>query len=136
MEQQRSTKDGHFKHLTILVSTLLFITTSCIGIRMNSDIDLGGGYYYVQDYPQCICQYPKPGKVVLPIGDKEEIVVKVQYNESIIIAVCSPYYYSTDSTVYKIEKRTGEITYIENDMTEIEKDDYKEIKNHRRYKNR
>lgn len=133
MEQQRLTKNGRFSNLIIL--SLLIITTSCIGIRMDSDIDLGGGYYYGQDYPQCICRYPKPGKVVLPIGDKEEIVVRVKYNDSIIIAVCSPNYYSTDSTIYKIEKGTGEILPVKSVMINSEEGDFKEIKNYRRYKN-
>ncbi len=102
-------------------------------IRMDDSVDLGSGYYYVQDYPQCICRYPKPGKVVLPICDKEEIVVRVQYNDSVIIAVCSPYYYSHDSTVYRIEKRTGNILSV-NVMIDSENNSFKEIKNRRRYK--
>ncbi|MBR4452878.1 MAG: hypothetical protein IKS33_01310 [Bacteroidales bacterium] len=134
MEQQSLIKYNHFNILFIL--TLLLITTSCIGIRMDSDINLGDGYYYVQDYPQCICRYPKPGKVVLPIGDKKEIVVRVQYNDSIIIAVCSSFYYSLDSTIYQIEKKTGEISSIKNVISNSKKNDYKEILNHRRYKNK
>ena len=132
MEQQRLIKYGHFNILIVL--TLLLISTSCIGIIMDSDINLGDGYYYVQDYPQCICRYPKPGKVVLPIGDKEEVVVRVQYNDSIIIAVCSSYYYSLDSTIYKIEKKTGEISSIKNVISDLNKNNYKEILNHHRYK--
>ena len=134
MEQQSLIKYNHFNILFIL--TLLLRTTSCIGIRMDSDINLGDGYYYVQDYPQCICRYPKPGKVVLPIGDKKEIVVRVQYNDSIIIAVCSSFYYSLDSTIYQIEKKTGEISSIKNVISNSKKNDYKEILNHRRYKNK
>lgn len=133
MEQQRLIKSGRFNNLITL--SLLIITASCIGIQMDSDIDLGGGYYYGQDYPQCICHYPKPGKVVLPIGNKEEIVVRVKYNDSIIIAVCSPYYYSSDSTIYKIEKKTGRISFVNNTIINSEEGNYKEVKNYRRYKN-
>ena len=46
MEQQSLIKYNHFNILFIL--TLLLITTSCIGIRMDSDINLGDGYYYVR----------------------------------------------------------------------------------------
>jgi len=115
-----------------LVSIMLWIVFP-VFIRIDDSLDLGGGYYYVQDYPQCICRYPKPGKIVLPIGDKEEIVVRVQYNDSVIIAVCSPYYYSKDSTVYKIEKRTGNIVPVKEVMSNLEKEGLKEIKNRRRY---
>ncbi len=132
MEQQRLIKSGHFNILITL--TILLIINSCIGIRMDSEIDLGNNYYYVQDYPQCICHYPKPGKVILPIGDKKEIVVRVQYNDSVIIAICTPHYSSSDSTIYKIEKNTGKILRINDVNTDSEKNNYKEIKNSRRYK--
>ena len=131
MEQQGLAKSGRFRNLIVLV--LLLITTSCIGIRMDSDIDLGGGYYYVQDYPQCICRYPKQGKVVLPVDYEEEIVVRVQYDNSMIIAVCSPFFYSKDSTVYKIEKQTGNIMPVRDIMPDTGNEGYKEIKNRRRY---
>lgn len=134
MEQQRLTKSGRFRSIIALV--LLFIATSCIGIRMGSEINLGGGYYYVQDYPQCICHNSKPGKVVLPIDYAEEIVVRVQYNDSVIIAVCSPDYYSKDSTMYKIEKRTGSIVTAKDIMSDSGNEGFKEIKNSRRYNRR
>lgn len=122
--------------LIIVFLTMVFIVfwmVFPVFIRIDDSINLGGGYYYVQDYPQCICCYPKPGKVVLPIGDAEEIVVKVQYNDSVIIAVCSPYYYSRDTAVYKIEKRTGSIVPVRDIMSNPENEGFKEIKNRRRY---
>ena len=100
---------------------------------MDSDIDLGGGYYYVQDYPQCICHYPKPGKVILPIGECDDIVVRVQYNDSIIIATSTPSYYAPDSTVYEIRKETNSIRIISDGFPNTDKKVFKEIKNSKRY---
>lgn len=115
-----------------LVFTMLWIVFPVL-IRIDDSLDLGEGYFYVQDYPQCICRYPKPGKIVLPIGEKEEIVVRVQYNDSVIIAVCSPYYYSKDSTVFRIEKRTGNILTVKDIMVDTGNLHFQEIKNPRRY---
>ena len=112
MEQQRLINRGRINNL--ITATLLLITTSCIGIRKGSEVDLGGDYYYVQDYPQCICLYSDPGKVILPIGDCQDIVVRVQYNDSIIVATCSPGYHSRESTIYVIDKKTGIVRLIEN----------------------
>lgn len=115
-----------------LVLIMLWIVFP-VFIRIDDSLDLGGGYYYVQDSPQCICRYPKPGKIVLPVGDKEEIVVRVQYNDSVIIAVCVPSYHSRYSTVYKIEKRTGSIVPVKEIISNPENEGFKEIKNRRRY---
>ena len=126
---------------TIILAVVLLVLITIILLpvfsRVDDSVDLGGGFYYVQDYPQCICRSPKPGKVILPKGEKEEIVVRVQYNDSIIIAICSPSYYSTDSTMYLIQKKTGNILSIETNDTIIDNTYYKEIKATRRYdKNR
>lgn len=118
--------------LTIVL--LLFWIVFPVFIRIDDSIDLGNGYYYVQDYPQCICRFPKPGKVIIPMGDKEEIVVRVLYNDSIIIAVCSPYYYSQDSTIFEIATKTGEVSLVKHAMIDSVYDDFKEIRNLRRYK--
>lgn len=104
MEQRKSIRNGCFS-LTTMLSLLM---TSCIGIRMGSDVDLGNGFFYVQDYPQCICQYPER-KIVLPIGECDDIVVRVRYNDSIIVATCTPGYHSCDTTVYTVSKLTGSI---------------------------
>lgn len=134
MERQGLIKIGRFNLFISLL--ILLLISSCVYIRISDDIDLGEGYYYVQDYPQCICKGPKPGLIVIPVGDKEEIVVRVQYNDSVIIATCSSYYYTLDSTVYKIEKRTGKVIPVASEAIDSEIDTYKEIKNHYRYKQR
>ena len=59
MERKGLIKSGRFD-LFISILILLLIS-SCVYIRVSDDIDLGEGYYYVQDYPQCICKEPKPG---------------------------------------------------------------------------
>lgn len=122
---------------TVITAVVLLLLIAFIIIpvfsRVDDSIDLGGGFYYVQDYPQCICRSPKPGKVILPIGEKEEIVVRVWYNDSIIIAICAPSYYSTDSTMYLIQKKTGNILFFETTDTIIDNTYYKEIKASRRY---
>ena len=118
---------------TVVMLLLIAFMIIPVFSRVDDSVDLGGGFYYVRDYPQCICCSPKPGKVMLPIGEKEEIVVRVQYNDSIIIATCSPSYYSTDSTIYLIKKKTGIILSIEKTDTIIDNTNYKEIKATRRY---
>lgn len=104
MEQQRLKRTGRFS----LIFMLLLLMTSCIGIRMSSDVDLGDGFIYVQDYPQCICLNPNR-EIVLPAGECGDIVIRVRYNDSIIVATCTPGYYSRDTTVYIINKNTGNI---------------------------
>lgn len=104
MEQRILNRNDRFS----LILMLLLLMTSCIGIRMGSDVDLGNGFFYVQDYPQCICRYPDR-KIVLPAGECNDIVIRVQYNDSIILATCTPGYHSRDTTVYTISKSTGNI---------------------------
>ena len=104
MEQRRLIRHGRFS----LIAMFLLSITSCIGIRMGDDVNLGNGFFYGQDYPQCIYQYPNR-KIVLPIGDCDDIVIRVQYNDSIIVATCTPGYHSCDTTVYTINKITGNI---------------------------
>ena len=132
MEQKKSTNNIIVQIVVLL--TTLFIPSSCIGIRMDSEIDLGGGYYYVQDYPQCICRYPKPGNVVLPIGDSNNIVVRVRYNDSVIIATCSSSFHALDSIVYEIEKSTNSISIINDEMQIVGKNVFNEVRNHHRYR--
>lgn len=94
---------------------------------MGSDVDLGNGYIYVQDYPQCICQKPNR-KVVLPIGECDDIVIRVQYNDSIIVATCTPGYHSRDTNVYTINKFTGSILLNKEPIIDTGKYD-KEVRN-------
>lgn len=123
MEQRSLIKRGRIS----LVAALLLSMTSCIGIRMGSEIDLGGNYFYGQDYPQCICQYPRRN-IVLPIGELDEIVIRVRYNDTIIVATCSPGYHSNDTTVYTINKRTGNIMLLKEPTSDTFKCD-NEIRN-------
>ena len=118
MEQRNLIKSGRIS----LVTALLLSMTSCIGIRMGSEIDLGGNYFYAQDYPQCVCQYPRRN-IVLPIGELDEIVIRVRYNDSIIVATCSPGYHSRDTTVYIINKQTGNIQLQEEPISDTFKYD-------------
>lgn len=104
MERQRLIRNGRFSLIAMIVLSM----ASCIGIRMGSDIDMGNGFFYVQDYPQCICQYPNR-RIVLPIGECSDIVIRVRYNDSIIVATCTPGYHSRDTTIYTINKLTGNI---------------------------
>ena len=127
MEQRRLIRNGH----SSLMAMLLLSMTSCIGIRMDSDINLGGGFFYVQDYPQCICQSPNR-KIVLPIGECEDIVIRVRYNDSVIVATCTPGYHSRDTTVYTINKLTGNIQLKEDSVTDTCKYD-DDIKNRHWY---
>lgn len=123
MEQRKSIKNGRFS-LTAMLSLLM---TSCIGIRMGSDVDLGNGFFYVQDYPQCICQYPDR-KIVLPIGECDDIVIRVRYNDSIIVATCTQDYHSRDTTVYTINKLTGSVLLNKEPIIDTGKYD-KEVRN-------
>jgi hypothetical protein len=94
---------------------------------MGSEVDLGGDYFYVQDYPQCVCQYPRRN-IVLPIGELDEIVIRVRYNDTIIVATCSPGYHSNDTTVYTINKRTGNIMLLKESISDTFKCD-NEVRN-------
>ncbi len=123
MEQRRSIRNGRFS----LIAILLLLMTSCIGIRMGSDVDLGNGFFYGQDYPQCIFQYPDR-KIVLPIGECDDIVIRVRYNDSIIVATCTPGYHSRDTTVYTINKLTGNIQLNKEPIIDTGKYD-KEVRN-------
>lgn len=123
MEQRRLIRNGRFS----LIAILLISMTSCIGIRMGSDVDLGNGFFYVQDYPQCICQYPNR-KIVLPIRECDDIVVRVQYNDSVIVATCTPGYHSRDTTIYSINKLTGNIQLNKEPIVDTCKYD-KEVRN-------
>ena len=137
MEQEQLKNNTTFIKvaLFILVSSLLY--SSC---SFDDDIDLGGGYFYVQDAPQCIiCRYPK-SKIVVPMGDCEEMVVRVQYNDSYIIATCAKTYYENDSTIYIIDKATKEIQVVSdsglhqiNINNNYSKGNYKDVKNYHRY---
>ena len=130
MELQKSIKNGHFNILVIpIICVLMF---SCIGIRIGTEIDLGNGYYYVQDSPQCICH--GDGDIILPQNwENDDIVVRVQYNDSIIIGTCSSGYYATDSTIYVINKNTGSISILDEPNLIHYSGRYRDIKNHRRY---
>lgn len=123
MEQQRSIRNGRFS----LIAMFLLLMTSCIGIRMGSDVDLGNGFFYVQDYPQCICQYPNR-RIVLPVGECDDIVIRVRYNDTIIVATCTPDYYSRDTNVYTINKLTGNIQLNKEPIIDTSKYD-KEVRN-------
>ncbi|MCQ2295042.1 MAG: hypothetical protein MJZ67_05255 [Bacteroidales bacterium] len=123
MEQQRSIRNGRWG----LISMLLLLMSSCIGIRMGSDVDLGNGYFYVQDYPQGICQNPNR-RIVLPIGECDDIVIRVRYNDTIIVATCTPGYYSRDTSVYTINKLTGNIQLNKEPIIDTGKYD-KEVRN-------
>ena len=127
MEQLNLIKLGRIS----IVATLLLSMISCVGIRMGSEVDLGGDYFYVQDSPQCICQYPRRN-VVLPIGELDEIVIRVQYNDSIIVATCSPGYHSSDTTVYTINKRTGDVLLLKEPISDTFKCD-NEVRNRHWY---
>ena len=123
MEQRNLIKRGPFSVIAILLLSM----TSCIGIRMGSEVDLGGDYFYVQDYPQCVCQYPRRN-IVLPNGELDEIVIRVRYNDTIIVATCSPGYHSGDTTVYIINKRTGNIQLLKEPISDTFKCD-NEVRN-------
>ena len=130
MELRKLIRNGRFS----LITMLLLPTTSCIGIRMGSEIDLGNGYFYVQDSPQCICKYPYRN-VVLPIGECTDIVIRVRYNDSIIVATCTPGYHSFDTTVYTIDKLTGNIQLIEEPIRDTGKYD-RDVRNRYWYSKR
>lgn len=122
MEHQRPIRNGRFS----LIAMLLLLMTSCIGIRAGSDVDLGNGFFYVQDYPQCICQYPNR-RIVLPIGECDDIVIRVRFNDTIIVATCTSDYSSRDTNVYIINKFTGNIQ-LNNDFVDTGKYD-KDVRN-------
>ena len=69
---------------TIII--LFLFCNSCIFVRIDDSIDLGGKYRYIQDYPQTIIHYNTQNykgigeEVILPI------VLKYSFNDDYIFA--------------------------------------------------
>lgn len=140
MEKNRLNKNGLFSIVFFFI--IIISVSSCVLVGLSSEIDLGGGYCYVQDYPQCVCKYPesrrKAMKIVIPPQSEKMvkqniIVVRVQYNDSIIVATCSSDYCASDSTCYELDKTTGMVNQIEFNNKKMDSKNCKEVKNKRRY---
>ena len=106
MELQKSSSRCRF--LAMISSMGLTLLASCVGIKMGGEVNLGGDYYYVQDYPQCICSYSRSGEVVLP-HNADGIIVRVQYNDTIVLATWSSGYDSRDTMLYVLDKTNGRV---------------------------
>lgn len=70
----------------ISILYLLTLTWSCIFIRMDDSIDLGGNYRYIQDYPQSILYHKTSEYKGMGLNAISPIVKKYNYNDRYIIA--------------------------------------------------
>ncbi len=72
--------------ITLQFVFVLIIFQSCVFIRMDDSIDLGGNYRYIQDTPQSIIfheadSYEGTGVIVVPY-----CILSYSYNDKFIIA--------------------------------------------------
>ena len=104
------------KRLTALCGILaaIVLLTGCVGTP------LGSGYYYTQDYPYGVIK--RDGEVVLPPSGKghdtlyyanADLVVRVDWNDEVILAVSVyPEVTAQDSTIWKLDKKSGKVDEI------------------------